>query len=131
MKARHTAGVAALWLVAASAAAGEVEIMDVEFRISGKAWDVRAMLRHQDSGWEHYADALRVVMDDGVELGSVIFEAPHVGEDVFKPAIRGVFIPQGVMTVYVEAHDNVHGWSRQRVKVDLTRNDGPRYRVKR
>jgi hypothetical protein len=34
-------------------------------------------------------------------------------------------------TVYVEAHDKVHGWSPQRVQVDLEKAEGERFEVSR
>ncbi len=118
-------------LAALSAQASEVQIMDVEFQNRGKTWDVRTMLRHDDNGWEHFADAWRVVMENGTVLGTRILQHPHVDEQPFTRSLRGLVIPPGVATVYVEARDNVSGWSKHRVKVELNQRSGPRYRVKK
>jgi len=86
-------------------------------------------LRHADTGWEHYADAWRVVTETGKILGTRTLYHPHEEEQPFTRSLRGVQIPQGIGVVIVEAHDKVHGWSGQRVKVDLARAAGERYQV--
>jgi hypothetical protein len=42
-----------------------------------------------------------------------------------------VVIPTDTHIVYVEAHDKVHGWSPQRVRVDLRQTAGERFQVQR
>ncbi len=111
--------------------AGEVEILMVDFERRGNAWEVSATLRHDDQGWTHYADAWRVVSEEGHVLGTRTLYHPHDDEQPFTRSLGGVVIPGEVKRVYVEAHDKVHGWSRQRVRVDLNKMAGERYRVRR
>ena len=111
--------------------AGEVEIVHAAFRELGPGeWQVDVTLRHDDSGWEHYADAWRVVGEDGAVLGTRTLYHPHVTE---QPFTRGhsVAIPAGRRKVFVEAHDKVHGWADTRLEVDLGRSAGDRYEVSR
>ena len=54
-----------LMTVFLSAHANEVEIVNVEFVKTGKFWRVNTTLRHDDSGWDHYADGWRVVNEAG------------------------------------------------------------------
>ncbi len=116
-------------LCAAGAVAGEAEILDVLFRPTGKTWDIRVKLRHDDEGWRHYADAWRLRAPDGTVLATRILRHPHVEEQPCTRGLRGVRLPVGTRWVVVEAHDSLHGWSRHTVRVDLRRRSGPRYRV--
>ncbi len=112
--------------------ANEVEIVYVSFRDSGGgSWSVDVTLRHADTGWDQYADAWRVVADDGKVLGTRTLVHPHVDEQPFTRGLGGVAIPAGMTTVYVEAHDSVHGWSPQRVQVNLDKAKGERFEVNR
>jgi len=87
------------------------------------------MLQHPDTGWDHYADAWRVVTPEGEVLGTRLLTHPHVNEQPFTRSLNGVNIPRGVTKVIVEARDSKDGWAKQRVVVDLRRRQGPRYRV--
>jgi hypothetical protein len=121
------------WLVAllpwAAIQANEVEVVSTEFSRQGNNWYVSTTLRHRDSGWDHYADQWRVVDEKGNVLGKRILYHPHEHEQPFTRSQGGIEIPAGTKTVFVEGHDKVHGWSRQRVRVDLTRKSGDRFSV--
>jgi hypothetical protein len=116
--------------VSNTASAGDVEIVHTRFRNSGGGdWSVDVTLRHADSGWDHYADAWRVVAGDGTVLGTRTLYHPHETEQPFTRSLGGVEIPAAMTTVYVEAHDKVHGWSPQRVQVNLEKAEGERFKV--
>lgn len=116
--------------MAGTAAANEVEVVHTQFNFQNGGWHVSTTLRHDDSGWEHYADAWRVVDEAGEVLGERILYHPHENEQPFTRS-HLVNIPAGVSVVYVEAHDKVHGWSKQRVRVDLNKAKGERFEVRR
>lgn len=122
--------IAALLLASSAAWAGQVEIVMTTFNKQGSTWFVDTTLRHADSGWDHYADAWRVVATDGTVLATRTLYHPHVDEQPFTRSLGNVVIPRGVTVVYIEARDTIHGWSKQRVRVDLTKASGDRYRVK-
>jgi len=111
--------------------ANEVEIVKTRFAKYGKTWTVDTTLRHQDTGWDHYADKWRVVDQRGNVLGERVLLHPHENEQPFTRSESGIEIPETTTIVYVEAHDKVHGWSRQRVRVDLQNKHGDRYTVVR
>ncbi len=114
------------------ACAGDVEIVHAGFRHSGGGnWSVDVTLRHADSGWDHYADAWRVAAGNGKVLGTRTLYHPHENEQPFTRSLGGVAIPADMATVYVEAHDKVHGWSPQRVQVNLEKAKGERFEVSR
>ena len=111
--------------------AGQVEIVNAHFVLRGGAWQVHTTLRHGDTGWEHYADAWRVVTEAGDVLGERTLLHPHVDEQPFTRSQGGIRIPEDNHIVYVEAHDKEHGWSPQRVQVDLRQTKGERFTVQR
>lgn len=111
--------------------AAEAEIVHASFRELGPGqWQVDVTLRHDDTGWEHYADAWRVVDGDGAALGTRTLYHPHVGEQPFTRGLS-LAIPAEKRKVFVEAHDKVHGWSSMRLEVDLERSAGDHYEVSR
>ncbi len=123
---------AQLALLCAGALAGEVDVEFARFEHQGNgAWRVSVTLRHGDTGWDHYADAWRVVTADGTVIGTRTLYHPHVDEQPFTRSQGALKPPSGVTRVYVEAHDSVHGWSPDRIAVDLSADAGDRFEVKR
>lgn len=99
--------------------AGEVEIVNVKAEKQRAGWVFNVTLKHGDTGWDHYADAWRVVTEDGKELGTRTLYHPHVDEQPFTRSLGDVTIPTDVSAVYIEAHDKVHGWGKQRYRVKI------------
>ena len=102
-----------------SAQADAVKIVDAKAEKQRSAWVFHVTLEHGDTGWDHYADAWRIVAEDGTELGTRTLYHPHVNEQPFTRSLGDVKIPAAVSEVYVEAHDKVHGWSKQRFKIKI------------
>jgi hypothetical protein len=100
--------------------AGEVTIVDAKFRQGQSGnWHASVTLKHDDTGWEHYADEWRVVDAQGQVLGTRVLYHPHVDEQPFTRSLGNIKIPEGTSTVYIEAHDKVHGWAKQKFEVNL------------
>lgn len=103
-----------------TASAGHVEIVAADFQLSGdETWSVSVTLQHGDTGWNHYADNWRVVDGEGSVLGDRVLHHPHVDEQPFTRRLGSVRIPEGDGIVYIEAHDKVHGWTQNRLEIDL------------
>ena len=110
--------------------ANEAKVEFAEFvRQGAESWSVSVTLRHADTGWEHYADAWRVLGPDDKELGRRVLYHPHETEQPFTRSLSGLKIPATVTTVWVEAHDKVHGWNAKRLRVDLTAAEGPGFKM--
>ena len=109
----------ALALLAAPALSGEAEIVDAKAVQIGQTWTFSVTLAHGDTGWDHYADAWRVIGPDGAMLGERVLLHPHVNEQPFTRSLSGVLVPEGVTEVVIEAKDSVHGWGAQRFAVGL------------
>lgn len=118
-------------LLSSKVCAGEVEVVRVLFEAHGDNWTVHTTLKHADSGWDHYANAWRVVDENGKVLGTRTLWHPHEHEQPFTRSLGDVHIPAGSQRVIVEAQDSVHGWSPQRVIVDLRKSKGERFEVRR
>ena len=111
-----------VFLMVNLATAGQADILDAKALPSGDGWRFTVSIEHADSGWEHYADAWRVVTENGDLLGERTLMHPHESEQPFTRSLDGVKIPKNIKVVYIEAHDSVHSWSSQRVKIDLGEN---------
>ena len=110
--------------------AGDVVIVKVELRnnTGGDNWTFHVTLKHADSGWNHYADAWRIVTEDGTVLGKRVLFHPHENEQPFTRSLSDVKLG-GNAIIYVEAHDKVHGWSKDKVKIDFDFKQGDRYTI--
>ena len=101
--------------------AGEAEILAAELRHQQKnSWSINVTLKHEDTGWDHYADVWRVIDKKENELGYRVLAHPHIEE---QPVTRGfdrLIIHEDINTIYIQGHDNVHGWSSNKLKVMLT-----------
>ena len=111
--------------------ADQAVIRQAEFEQHAASWTVSVTLQHADTGWDHYADGWRVVTADGKVLGHRTLYHPHENEQPFTRSLSGITIPVEVNTVFVEAHDKVHGWNKERLEVNLQQAQGERYRVRR
>lgn len=108
-------------VLASIAWAGPAAVLNAQATWNGGSWRFDVTVRHADTGWEHYADAWRIVGPDGTVYGTRTLFHPHVNEQPFTRSLSGVSIPEGVTSVIVEAHDNVHGWGAEKITVTLRR----------
>lgn len=116
------------WLIAgmilgttAQAIAGDAEVVGAKATWSGGSWRFDVTLKHADTGWEHYADAWRVVGQDGTVYGTRTLYHPHVEEQPFTRSLSGVAIPDSVTAVRIQAKDSVHGWNATTSSVQLNK----------
>ena len=125
-------GVAILLGAVGLALAGEADVVAAQAVRDGEGvYRFHVSVSHGDSGWDHYADAWRIVDGAGHLLKTRVLYHPHTTEQPFTRSLSNISIPAGTDAVYVEAHDKRHGWSEQRIKVDLTRSSGERYHIRR
>lgn len=99
------------------------QVVDVKaVQSSVGSWTFSVSIRHNDEGWNHYADEWIVVNpENGEVLGSRILAHPHENEQPFTRSLSGVSIPEGVKEVEIWAKCTLHSYNGKRVRVDLTR----------
>lgn len=94
--------------------ANEVEIVDVVVKKSSEnTFLFSVSLKHNDEGWDHYANEWQVIGPDGSVLGSRILAHPHVNEQPFTRSLSDVYIPRTIQQVTIRAQDSVHGWAKE------------------
>ena len=87
-------------------------------------------LRHEDEGWDHYADLWEVVNpEDGAILGERILAHPHDDEQPFTRSQSGISIPDGLDRVVVRSKCTVHGYGGRAILVDLAGGVSDYYEV--
>ena len=105
-----TGAAAALSLAAPMAVAGEADVVEVVVSRTGEGvYAFAVTVRHDDAGWDHYADRWEVVAPSGSVLGTRVLLHPHVGEQPFTRSQSGIRIPADMENVTVRANDSVHG----------------------
>ena len=90
-------------------------VLGVDFAPSGDTYSVSATVRHNDQGWDNYADAFEV-KGDNVENGLRVLAHPHDNEQPFTRSQSGV-VAEGMVSV--SAKDNVEGEGGSTVSLDL------------
>ena len=100
--------------------AGEADIIQVEVKeTADRIYRFDVTVRHNDTGWEHYANKWEVVAPDGRVLGVRTLLHPHVNEQPFTRSLSGVKIPDGIDIVIIRAHDLVHEYGGKEIRVNL------------
>jgi len=88
---------------------------------SGGTWRFDVTVRHNDQGWDHYANRWEVVdPDDSTMYGERVLLHPHDDEQPFTRSQTGIEIPDGVTAVLVRSRCLKHGYSGKAILVDLT-----------
>lgn len=117
------------FILTSSVFANDVEIIKVVLTKRAGTWQADVTLKHQDEGWKHYADGWRLVDSNGNEIGKRTLYHPHVNEQPFTRSLTGFYLAEKMKVIFVEAHDLKHGWSADKVKIDLSKPSGDRYQI--
>ncbi|MGB1286837.1 MAG: hypothetical protein ACPG7F_09915 [Aggregatilineales bacterium] len=117
---------------------GDASVEFVRAIQQGDTWTFHVTVRHEDTGWDDYADGWDVVLPDGTVLKSNADDVftrlllhPHETEQPFTRSQSGLVIPDGITSVTVRAHDLVNGFGGQEVVVGLTVDSGDNFEVER
>jgi len=110
--------------------ANEVEVLDVKAsKQPDKTWRFNVTLKHEDEGWEHYANEWQIIAPDNKILGTRTLYHPHVREQPFTRSLDGVKIPEEIKIVRVIAKDTVHGLSHSSIKIELATGKAEKIRL--
>ena len=109
-------------LISTAVYAGEADVIEVDVKqTGGDTYFFKVTVRHADEGWDHYADKWDVVAPDGTVLGTRTLYHPHVDEQPFTRSLSDVKISESITEVTVRAHDSVHKYGGETVKVAVPR----------
>ena len=100
-------------------------------QIEDGTWCFKTTVKHNDLGWEHFADAWEVTDLEGTQLSYREITHPHVNEQPFTRRLCEIKIPAEITKVIVRARNNTNGFGGQSIEVDLTKNESGNYSVKR
>ena len=87
---------------------------------SDGSWCFGTSVRHNDQGWEHYADGWQVTDLEGNQLGYRRLAHPHDNEQPFTRSQCNIKVPSGISQVIVRAKCNQHGFGGEPMVVDLS-----------
>jgi len=105
------------WL---QAGAGEADVLQVKPSCTADlVCSFAVTVEHADSGWDHYANKWDVLLTDGTVVASRELLHPHEDEQPFTRSLQNVRLPRGTTEVDVRAHDKVHGYDGQTVRVSI------------
>lgn len=97
---------------------------------SNDSWTFSVTVRHNDEGWNHYADAWEVVdPDSGKVFATRILAHPHETEQPFTRSQSGIIIPKGQQFVEVKAKCTLHGYEGKTVLINLGVDKGDDYQL--
>jgi hypothetical protein len=86
---------------------------------SGDTWRFDVTLRHPDTGWDHYADAWRVLDTERNELAIRVLTHPHETEQPFTRSLSGLTLLPGTTEVLIEPRCIRDGWSGSYQSLEL------------
>ncbi|MCK5198465.1 MAG: hypothetical protein KAR21_08945 [Spirochaetales bacterium] len=112
----------------------DLNFAQVEFvkavQSSNSSWTFYVTVRHNDKGWNHYADLWEVVdPESGEVLAERVLAHPHETEQPFTRSQSRIVFPEGQRFVEVRAKCQLHGYEGKTVLVDLKTEEGEDYRV--
>lgn len=111
-----------LMLACGAVSAGEANVVGVKIsKESAGSYRFDVTVRHDDKGWDHFANKWDVVAPDGSVLGTRELAHPHEDEQPFTRSLSGVRIPDGVEKVTLRAHDSVDKYGGVEMVVDVPR----------
>jgi hypothetical protein len=109
----------------------QIVFVEARFEAAG-TWYFSVAVRHEDEGWDHYADLWEVVdPESSIVYGERILAHPHETEQPFTRTQSGIEIPGGVSAVLVRAKCTVHGFFGKAVLADFTIAKGDNFKVVR
>jgi hypothetical protein len=111
-----------LFIITTAAYAGEADVIKVDVkRTGGDTYFFKVTVRHEDEGWDHYANKWYVVAPDGTILGTRTLYHPHVDEQPFTRSLSDVKISESITEVTIRAHDSVHEYGGKTMSVAIPR----------
>ena len=114
---------ASFLILALPAFGGEADVLNARaFCNEAKICRFMVTVAHADEGWEHYANKWEILLPNGQILGTRELLHPHTDEQPFTRTLTRVQIPAGVSEVIIRAHDSVHGFGGEELRIELPKD---------
>ena len=102
------------------AIANSVEVVDATVECNQNSeCTFNVTIRHNDSGWDHYANRWEVLTPDGEVIAVRVLHHPHIHEQPFTRSLFQVAVPIDIKRVKIRAHDSVHNYGSEMFSLGL------------
>ena len=101
-----------LLICSAQVLASEADVIDVKvIRGDDGSFTFNVTVRHEDEGWNHYADHWLILDKDEQLIAARKLMHPHVKEQPFTRSLSYIQIPDEVTEVIIRAHCSTDNYS--------------------
>lgn len=107
------------WAMAWPVLAGPANIAMVKITGIESSMTIEVVLKHDDDGWEHYADSVAIFTTAGEKLANVAIKRPHAGHDYISVRLNNLDLPEGTEALIIKGNCSIDGWVGQPVTVSL------------
>lgn len=100
--------------------AGFADVLKVKVhQVAPNQFNFSVTLRHQDSGWDHYANRWQIISPQGKVIATRHLSHPHINEQPFTRSLFNVAILPTTTWVKLRAVDIKHGGGGREVTVSI------------
>lgn len=91
--------------------ADNADVLDADIQYeSGSRYSFSVTVRHNDTGWDHYADRYEILTPDDRIIAARVLRHPHVQDQPFTRDLRYIPVPDGINRVKIRAHCSRDGY---------------------
>ena len=114
----------------------DLDFAQVEYVLAAESskdiWRFDVTVRHNDEGWDHYANLWQIVDPGNHEvIGERVLAHPHENEQPFTRSQSGISVPPELKRILIRAKCDRHGFGGREILIDLSKSEGHGYRVLR
>ncbi|MFQ3230251.1 MAG: hypothetical protein ACI9DO_001623, partial [Reinekea sp.] len=85
-------------------------IINATYTVTGNIYRFDVTISSEYDSAQRYADAFRILDEDGVVYGIRELAHDHANEQPFTRSLSGVNIPDPINTLIIEGRDQKYGW---------------------
>jgi len=109
-----------LLICSAQVLASEADVIDAKvIRGDDGSFTFNVTVRHEDEGWNHYADHWLILDNDEQVIAARKLMHPHVKEQPFTRSLSYIQIPDEVTEVTIRAHCSVDNYTGKDMVVKI------------
>ncbi|MFQ3261654.1 hypothetical protein [Reinekea sp.] len=97
-------------------------IINATYTVTGNIYRFDVTISSEYDSAQRYADAFRILDEDGVVYGIRELAHDHANEQPFTRSLSGVNIPDPINTLIIEGRDQKYGWGGETFLIKLIDN---------